>query len=54
MINTFTEAVQTVDAKLASGKLHTLWVAFAQFYEKADQLDDVRTSSMSKPTNSMT
>ena len=42
IINTFTEAVQTVDAKMASGKLHTLWVAFAQFYENADQLEDVR------------
>ena len=41
IINTYTEAVQTVDPKQASGKLHTLWVAFAKFYEEADQLEDV-------------
>lgn len=42
IINTFTEAVQTVDPQLASGKLHTLWVAFAKFYEEAEQIDDAR------------
>ncbi|CAH1785851.1 unnamed protein product [Owenia fusiformis] len=42
IINTYTEAVQTVDPKLASGKLHTIWVAFAKFYEEAGQLDDAR------------
>ncbi|KAK3581457.1 hypothetical protein CHS0354_031782 [Potamilus streckersoni] len=42
IINTFTEAVQTVDPKLASGKPHTLWVEFAKFYEKADQVEDAR------------
>ncbi|XP_064616120.1 pre-mRNA-splicing factor SYF1-like [Liolophura sinensis] len=42
IINTFTEAVQTVDPKLASGKPHTLWVAFAKFYESAGQVDDAR------------
>ncbi|KAF0291296.1 Pre-mRNA-splicing factor SYF1 [Amphibalanus amphitrite] len=42
IINTYTEAVQTVDPKLATGKLHTLWVAFAKFYEENDQLDDAR------------
>lgn len=42
IINTYTEAVQTVQPKLAVGKLHTLWVEFAKFYEKNDQLDDAR------------
>ena len=41
IINTYTEAVQTVDPQLASGKLHTLWVAFAKYYEDAGQIDDV-------------
>ncbi|PNF27656.1 hypothetical protein B7P43_G15399, partial [Cryptotermes secundus] len=42
IINTYTEAVQTVDPKLAVGKLHTLWVAFAKFYEENRQIDDAR------------
>ena len=41
IINTYTEAVQTVDPKQASGKPHTLWVEFAKFYENADQIEDV-------------
>ncbi|XP_063424843.1 pre-mRNA-splicing factor SYF1-like [Mytilus trossulus] len=42
IINTYTEAVQTVDPKLATGKPHTLWVDFAKFYEKAGQIEDAR------------
>ncbi|KAK3088543.1 hypothetical protein FSP39_020393 [Pinctada imbricata] len=42
IINTYTEAVQTVDPKLASGKPHTLWVEFAKFYEVANQIEDAR------------
>lgn len=42
IISTYTEAVQTVDPKLAVGKLHTLWVEFAKFYEENSQLDDAR------------
>lgn len=42
IIHTYTEAVQTVDPKLASGKLHTLWVAFAKFYEENRQINDAR------------
>lgn len=41
IINTYTEAVQTVDPFKATGKPHTLWVAFAKFYEDNGQLDDV-------------
>lgn len=42
IINTYTEAVQTVQPKLAVGKVHTIWVEFAKFYEQNDQLDDAR------------
>lgn len=42
IIDTYTEAVQTVDPKLAVGKLYTLWVGFAQFYENNDQIEDAR------------
>ena len=41
MINTFTEAVQTVDIEKAVGKPHSLWVAFAKFYEDNDQVPEV-------------
>jgi pre-mRNA-splicing factor SYF1 len=34
--------VKTVEPKLATGKLHTIWIAFAKFYENNGQLDDVR------------
>lgn len=33
--------MQTVDPFKATGKPHTLWVAFAKFYEDNGQLDDV-------------
>ncbi|KAH7983955.1 hypothetical protein HPB52_015750 [Rhipicephalus sanguineus] len=42
IINTFTEAVQTIDPKLATGKLNVLWVSFAKFYEENDQIEDAR------------
>lgn len=42
IINTYTEAVQTIDPKLAVGKMHTIWVEFAKFYENNKQLDDSR------------
>lgn len=42
IINTYTEAVQTVQPELAVGKLHTLWVAFAKFYEENGQIPDAR------------
>lgn len=42
IINTYTEAVQTVQPKLAVGKLHTIWVEFAKFYEHNDQIEDAR------------
>ncbi|XP_028394719.1 pre-mRNA-splicing factor SYF1-like [Dendronephthya gigantea] len=42
VINTYTEAVQTVDPKQATGKPHTLWVEFAKFYEKHKQIAEAR------------
>ncbi|EDV28130.1 uncharacterized protein TRIADDRAFT_21689, partial [Trichoplax adhaerens] len=42
VIKTFTAAVQTVSPTEASGKPHTLWVAFARFYEDNDQLPEAR------------
>merc|ERR1719516_343694 len=42
VVNTFTEAVQTIDPKQAVGKLASLWVNFAKFYEKNNQIEDSR------------
>ena len=42
IITTYTEAVQTVQPKQAVGKLHTLWVEFAKFYEENGQIEDAR------------
>ncbi|KAK9796969.1 hypothetical protein WJX73_001686 [Symbiochloris irregularis] len=41
-ITTFTEAVTTVDPNLAIGKLHTLWIGFARFYERHGDIDNAR------------
>ncbi|XP_078091040.1 pre-mRNA-splicing factor SYF1 [Mustelus asterias] len=43
IINTYTEAVQTVDPLKATGKPHSLWVSFAKFYEENGQIQDART-----------
>lgn len=42
IIKTYTDAVKTVQPKMAVGKLHTLWVEFAKFYEENGQLEDAR------------
>jgi len=42
VVNTFTEAVQTIDPKQAIGKLSSLWINFAKFYEKNKQPEDAR------------
>lgn len=47
IINTYTEAVQTVDPMKATGKPHSLWVSFAKFYEENEQLDDVSHRGLS-------
>lgn len=43
VIDTFMKAVSTVDPKQATGKLSSIWVEFAKFYELHDQLDDARS-----------
>lgn len=42
IIETFEEAIQTIDAKQATGKYHLIWIEFAQFYEKNEQLNEAR------------
>eukprot|EP00300_Choanocystis_sp_HF-7_P017933 c19881_g1_i1.p1 GENE.c19881_g1_i1~~c19881_g1_i1.p1 ORF type:complete len:933 (-),score=253.19 c19881_g1_i1:48-2846(-) len=42
VVLTYSEAVQTVDPYKAKGKPHTLWVAFAKFYEKHKSLKNAR------------
>lgn len=41
-ILTYTEAVKTVDPLKAIGKPHTLWAAFAKFYERHGDLSNAR------------
>ena len=41
-ISCYSEAVKTVDPWKAVGKPHTLWVAFAKYYEKHDDLESAR------------
>ncbi|KAK9820644.1 hypothetical protein WJX81_004366 [Elliptochloris bilobata] len=41
-ILTYTEAVTTVDVIKATGKVHTLWTAFARFYERHGDLENAR------------
>ena len=42
--------MQTVDIEQAIGKPHTLWVAFAKFYEDNNQLSEVSSISRDIPT----
>lgn len=42
VIEVYSDAVQTVDPKQAIGQYYTLWVDFAKFYEKNNQLEDAR------------
>lgn len=41
-IETYEEAVRTVQPKLQTGKLSNIWISFAKFYEQEKQLDDAR------------
>lgn len=41
-IQAYTEAVTTVDAQQAVGKPHSLWCAFAHFYERHGDLNNAR------------
>jgi pre-mRNA-splicing factor SYF1 len=40
---TFVEGVKTVEPKIATGKLSTLWLAFSKFYERNGDLENART-----------
>lgn len=42
IVDTYTDAVQTVDPRLATGRLSSLWTAFAKFYEQNGQIEDAR------------
>ena len=39
---TFTEAVKTISPERSVGRLHTLWIAFARFYEAHDDVANAR------------
>ncbi|EFA83911.1 TPR-like helical domain-containing protein [Heterostelium album PN500] len=42
IVDTYAQAVATVDPQHAKGKLYTLWAAFAQYYEAHNKLDQAR------------
>ncbi|RNA33394.1 Pre-mRNA-splicing factor SYF1 [Brachionus plicatilis] len=42
IIDTFTEAIRNVDPKQANGKYHQLWIEFAKFYEKNNQIHEAK------------
>eukprot|EP00800_Vazella_pourtalesii_P004699 TRINITY_DN1544_c0_g1_i1.p1 TRINITY_DN1544_c0_g1~~TRINITY_DN1544_c0_g1_i1.p1 ORF type:complete len:482 (+),score=137.30 TRINITY_DN1544_c0_g1_i1:558-2003(+) len=42
IVETYTEAVQTVEIELAVGKPHTLWCSFSRFYEENGQRGEAR------------
>ncbi|KAG5439721.1 hypothetical protein PCANB_000003 [Pneumocystis canis] len=42
IVETYTDAIKTVDPKKAVGKLSSLFINFAKFYEKNDDLDTAR------------
>jgi pre-mRNA-splicing factor SYF1 len=41
-VEEYTRALTTVDPLKATGKAHTLWLSFAQFWEENDELDNAR------------
>ncbi|KAL0074642.1 putative Pre-mRNA-splicing factor syf1 [Phycomyces blakesleeanus] len=43
VVETYTQAVQTIHPKKSHGKLHELWVHFARFYEDGGDLDSARS-----------
>ena len=43
VVETYTEAVQTINPKKAPGKFHTLWIHFAKFYEDGGDLESARS-----------
>lgn len=43
VVETFSDAIQTIEPKLALGKLTSIWISFAKFYESHGQLEEART-----------
>ncbi|RHZ79462.1 hypothetical protein Glove_145g19 [Diversispora epigaea] len=43
IVETYSTAMRTVDPKKATGKFHELWVNFAKYYEKGNDLESART-----------
>jgi pre-mRNA-splicing factor SYF1 len=43
VLQTYTNAIKTIDPKKASGKLSSLWISFANWYLEADDLQSART-----------
>ncbi|CAO3686831.1 unnamed protein product [Umbelopsis vinacea] len=43
VVETYTDAVQTIAPRKAPGKLHTLWIHFAKFYEEGGDLESARS-----------
>uniref|UniRef100_A0A9J2Q9J5 Suppressor of forked domain-containing protein n=1 Tax=Ascaris lumbricoides TaxID=6252 RepID=A0A9J2Q9J5_ASCLU len=41
-VETYEEAVRTVQPKFQTGKLSSIWISFAKFYEREKQLNDAR------------
>uniref|UniRef100_A0A0N5ARS9 Pre-mRNA-splicing factor SYF1 n=1 Tax=Syphacia muris TaxID=451379 RepID=A0A0N5ARS9_9BILA len=41
-IETYKEAVKTVDPKYQTGKLSNIWISFAKFYEKSGEIEKAR------------
>lgn len=39
-LETFTEALKTIDAEKAIGKFSSVWIEFAQFYERHQELEN--------------
>eukprot|EP01104_Vermistella_antarctica_P005748 TRINITY_DN162_c0_g1_i1.p1 TRINITY_DN162_c0_g1~~TRINITY_DN162_c0_g1_i1.p1 ORF type:complete len:867 (-),score=301.55 TRINITY_DN162_c0_g1_i1:137-2737(-) len=42
VVDNYTQALQIVDPHKSTGKVHTLWVNFAKFYEQHDEMDSAR------------
>ena len=42
IIDTFTEAIKTIDPKQATGKYPMIWIEFGRYYEKNEQFEDAR------------
>eukprot|EP01132_Coremiostelium_polycephalum_P005082 gene5082-6326_t len=42
IVETYSQALKTVDPQLAKGKFYTLWASFAQYYESHNKLEQAR------------